>query len=128
MKKVLDFLEKNVQWIAIALGGIYLLWMVYSYVIKSPVEVSGIAADPLPPGKVDEEILKNAEQLDARIKNPAKDVVFPTPDFSKMLASITTSKTMPDLPSGIYNAPTASVLSTTISDPRGADPRLPQVG
>ena len=42
MRKVLDFLEKNVQWLAIALGGVYLLWMVWSYVINPVVKVPGV--------------------------------------------------------------------------------------
>lgn len=37
MQKTLDFLEKNVHWIALGLGGVYLLFMVYSYVLQAPV-------------------------------------------------------------------------------------------
>ncbi len=37
MQKVLDFLEKNVQWIAVGLGGLFLLYIVYAYLLLPPV-------------------------------------------------------------------------------------------
>ena len=40
MQKTLDILERNVQWIALGLGGIFLLWSVYSYVITPPAVVT----------------------------------------------------------------------------------------
>lgn len=39
MQKTLDILERNVQWIALGLGGIFLLWAVYSYVVTPPATV-----------------------------------------------------------------------------------------
>jgi len=59
MKKVLDLLEKNVQWLAMGLGALYLLWMVWTYVINSPVKVTGVAPNPLSPGDVDSYIADN---------------------------------------------------------------------
>src|SRR6185312_10345016 len=40
MQKTLDILEKNVQWFALGLGGIFLLWVVWSYVITPPATVT----------------------------------------------------------------------------------------
>src|SRR5579884_63865 len=37
MQKYLDILERNVQWIALGLGGVFLLWMVYANIIQPPV-------------------------------------------------------------------------------------------
>jgi len=37
MQKTLDILERNVQWVALGLGGILLLWAVYHYVVIPPV-------------------------------------------------------------------------------------------
>ena len=37
MQKVIDFLEKHVQWVALGLGGLFLLLMVYLYVLTPPV-------------------------------------------------------------------------------------------
>jgi len=54
MKKLLDFLETNVQWIVLGLGGIYVLYMAWAYLISPPVQVEGIKPDgPLSPGEVD---------------------------------------------------------------------------
>lgn len=39
MQKTLDILERNVQWIALGIGGILLLWSVYRYVVTPPVAV-----------------------------------------------------------------------------------------
>ena len=67
MEKHLKTLEQNVQWIALALGGIYLLYMVYAYVITPPVTVklgAGPTAPALTPGEVDDAIAKKyAEPL-----------------------------------------------------------------
>jgi hypothetical protein len=40
MQKVLDFLEKNVQWVALGLGGLFLLYIVYAYLLLAPVSTS----------------------------------------------------------------------------------------
>src|SRR6266542_38001 len=39
MQKVTSFLEQNVQWVAIALGAAFALWMTYNYIILSPAHV-----------------------------------------------------------------------------------------
>ena len=48
MQKTLDILERNVQWFALGLGGIVLLWSVYHYVVTPPasVDISGRKATP----------------------------------------------------------------------------------
>ncbi len=40
MKKVLEFLEKHVQWLAIGLGALFLGWMAWTYIIGTPVSVT----------------------------------------------------------------------------------------
>lgn len=40
MKKLLATLEKNVHWITLGIGGIYLLWMVWSYVLMQPISTT----------------------------------------------------------------------------------------
>src|SRR5437764_574500 len=112
MKKVLDFLEKNVQWLAIGLGAVYLLWMVYSYVLNSPVKVNGVASEALAPGDVDEFIKNNnAEKLAVKMNTDNSRVTFETPDFTKLLANITTPKPVGDLPAVAYTSQVAPVLS-----------------
>lgn len=67
MEKHLKTLEQNVQWIALGLGGIYVLWMVYAYVITPPVTVklgTGPTAAAVTPDDVDDTISKKyAEPL-----------------------------------------------------------------
>jgi hypothetical protein len=51
MQNFAKFLEKNVEWVALALGGLFLLWMLWGNVIGSPVSVT-VAGKPLTPGQV----------------------------------------------------------------------------
>ena len=46
MKKVLDFLENYVQWIAIGLGVLFVGYTVYAYAIQQPVMVTGVGQSP----------------------------------------------------------------------------------
>src|SRR6185503_354927 len=70
MKKVLDIMEKNVQWLALGLGALYLLWMAYSYVITPPVNVK-IGQQELSPGKVDKYIENNVvTELTTKMNDP----------------------------------------------------------
>jgi uncharacterized membrane protein YgcG len=69
MKKVLDFLESNVQWVALGLGVIYVLWMAWSYMITSPVAVT-VNNTPMSPGQVDRYIVQNVvTELESRISH-----------------------------------------------------------
>ena len=52
MQKVVDFLENNVQWLVLGLGGLVFLLMVYWYVIQPPVAVE-VSGQKLLPGEVD---------------------------------------------------------------------------
>jgi hypothetical protein len=52
MQKVVDFLEKNVQWLVLGLGGLVFLLMVYWYVIRPPVTVQ-VAGQEVLPGQID---------------------------------------------------------------------------
>jgi hypothetical protein len=38
MKKIVDFLEKHVQWVAVGIGGLYLLFTLWGYVINDPLK------------------------------------------------------------------------------------------
>jgi hypothetical protein len=71
MNKIVAFLEKHVQWIALGLGGLYLAFMIWSYVLQTPVLVTGIAPTPLTPGEVDQHILDTlAIPLATAMKDP----------------------------------------------------------
>src|SRR5439155_27355897 len=67
MQKVTEFLEKNVQWVAIGLGALFVLFMVWTYVINPPAQVT-IAGQQLGPGEVDPYTEEHvAQQLDSEM-------------------------------------------------------------
>jgi hypothetical protein len=70
MNKVVAFLEKHVQWIALGLGGLYLGYMIWTYALQTPVVATGIGPTPLTPGEVDPLIDQTvALPLDAAMKD-----------------------------------------------------------
>src|SRR3954468_2340181 len=87
MQKVTEFLEKYVQWVALGLGGLYLLWMVYvNFLGPSPVTVQVPGADsPLPPGQVDEYVRDGiASKLKSRM-DEAKPIKINVPNFDRVV-------------------------------------------
>jgi len=73
MQKVLDLLEKHVQWVALGLGALWLLFMAWSYVINPPAKVMIGSAD-LKAAAVDEYTLKNAVGPLENEMKPGKEV------------------------------------------------------
>ena len=73
MQKVLDLLEKHVQWVALGLGALWLLFMAWSYVINPPAKVTIGSAD-LKAADVDEYTLKNAVGPLENEMKPGKEV------------------------------------------------------
>lgn len=72
MEKVTQFLEKNVEWIALGLGGLFLLWVLWAYVITPPVQVQ-IDGRQLTLGEVDRHIRDNAaRRLQQAIDDPTR--------------------------------------------------------
>lgn len=56
MKKYLPMLEQNVQWIALGIGAMFLLYMVWANVLTAPADVE-LNGEMLSPAKVDEQII-----------------------------------------------------------------------
>src|SRR5919112_6763105 len=52
MQKQVNFFEQHVQWFALGLGGLFLLFMVFTYVLGQPVKAT-VASKELGPGEVD---------------------------------------------------------------------------
>jgi hypothetical protein len=68
MKKVTDFIEAHIEWLAVAVGVLYLGLMAWTYVIGSPTSVS-IDGQDLGPGQVDPYIAdKVVTPLEAKVK------------------------------------------------------------
>src|SRR5688572_14854890 len=83
MEKVTAFLEKNVEWFALALGGLFLAFVAWAYFINPPRTVE-IGNEKVTPGSVDQRIAEtSARQLEQRVQNnpevpmPTVDVVQP---------------------------------------------------
>src|SRR2546429_364034 len=83
--KIGEFFEKHVQWIALGLAGVWLLWVGWTYGVNRPeVEIGG---QKFSPASVDEHIRDtDMNALAAKLGNsnvPAMDV----PDFTEAFAS-----------------------------------------
>lgn len=74
MKKITDFLEQYVEWVALAVGGLFLLFMVFTYVLSDPVSVE-LSGRTYSPGDVDREIREQASRLEERINPRGEPVV-----------------------------------------------------
>src|SRR5688500_2538847 len=72
MQKVTAFLEQHVQWVAIALGALFVLYMTYSYVITPPAEVT-IGSESYGPSEIDPYTAETvATKLQAAMSNTSK--------------------------------------------------------
>jgi hypothetical protein len=84
MQKVVDFLEKNVQWLVLGLGGLVFLLMVYIYVIRPPVTVQ-VAGQEVLPGQIDaitaEKPVRDFKQ--ALASDAAKTIEWKEPMYAK---------------------------------------------
>jgi hypothetical protein len=81
MQKQVNFFEQNVQWFALGLGGLFLLFMVFTYVLGQPVKATA-GGKELGPGEVDPATLNGpVKQLKQEIARtdmpeiPQKDYV-----------------------------------------------------
>jgi hypothetical protein len=87
MQKFLKVLERNVEWIAVGLGALFLLWMAWSYAFNEPAVVkvgTGPSAKTLGPDNIDEEIyntqgktLSQDMNRTDKIDMPINDVLTP---------------------------------------------------
>ena len=70
MEKAMELLEKHVQWLAIGLGGLFVLLMAYLYLLQSPVTTQ-VGSEEATPGTVDNLIRTGvAKRLDNEIRAP----------------------------------------------------------
>jgi len=68
MNKFLELLEEYCQWIAIALGAVFLAWVLWSYILFTPVSITAADKTTLTPGNVDDYVKKmQAEPLQREI-------------------------------------------------------------
>lgn len=75
-EKVLPFLEKHVQWLALGLGAVFLALMAYSYVIQRPVTVP-VGGQQLVPSQVDAAVAESPDMV--RLKRELGATEVPNP-------------------------------------------------
>src|SRR5689334_14865124 len=86
MQKAVDFLERHVQWLALGVAGLFLLWVAYAYVL-TPVTVK-VGGRELTPGEVDAAVKRDAAD---RLKTAMDDktpVQFQVGDWRGQVARI----------------------------------------
>ncbi len=90
MQKVLDLLEKHVQWLVLGLGVAFVLYMVYAYVLTPPATAK-IAGKEYTSAQVDEAIMTNvAEPLNAKVQRNFPITISVTPfeaDFATAIGN-----------------------------------------
>jgi hypothetical protein len=108
MQKVLAFLEKNVQWVAIGLGGIYMLFMVWTYVINNPAKVAipGAGDAHYSPGDVDRIVYNGSADKLQREMDSSRTVALPNPKYDQILNDILNPAPMPALAANWSTSPT----------------------
>ena len=84
MKKVLDFLEANVQWVALGLGVLWVLLMAWTYAISTDRVVAKVGGTELTPGGVDPYIVENAaNELRAKMDATKVPPAIPSPKWAQ---------------------------------------------
>src|SRR3954463_9265787 len=92
MKKYLPYLERYVQWVALGLGALFVLYMVYGYVITPPVSAT-VGNKVVDLGNVDHVTREGpARELEIAVQNGASadaiDKIKVQPVVPKFLAGI----------------------------------------
>src|SRR5688572_5737534 len=76
MKKYLELVERHVQWLALGLGVVYLLWMAYSYLLQPPVSQDVPGRGPQTLSSIDPTILEGpVQQLQLAMKDKTRPTI-----------------------------------------------------
>jgi hypothetical protein len=108
MKKFLPYIERYIHWVALGLGALFVLYMVYSYVITPPVTAT-VGNKTVDLGNVDRVTLEGpARELQTAIQTGVSPTAIegiavqaPLPKFQKEMSQIEA----PQLTASIWNAP-----------------------
>ena len=101
MDKVKELLERHVQWIAVAVGGLVFMWALWTYVLSpDPVVSADVAGEQqVGPGEVDEVILSRlARDLEGKLDGAPAVVPEPPNLTREILASIELGEPAPRIP------------------------------
>src|SRR5512145_1338630 len=115
--KIGEFFEKHVQWIALGLGGVWLLWVVWAYGINRPqVELNG---QTFSPGAIDEHIRDTDMQVLAGKMADQNVPAMEVPDFTDAFASAMNGQAPAEFPAVVVNSPPPYLTIIDVVQPRG---------
>jgi hypothetical protein len=86
VKKVVAFLEKYAEWVAMSLACVFLLYMVYAYVVSRDDLKVKVGSESHMPGDVDTSIEANAANPLKNALDEKSDISFPVNDFAGKFA------------------------------------------
>src|SRR3954464_13776069 len=91
MQKFTAILEKNVEWFALGIAGLFFCWMLYSYIVTAPVTAT-VGSTPATPGEVDTIILNGpAKELDRKTKDESVPKIA-VANFGQEVESVLSNK------------------------------------
>src|SRR5688500_3403090 len=64
--KIVALLEKNVEWVAMGVGGLFLLFVAWTYGVSNPVSVE-VGGQQYSPARVDEVVAESVKPLEAKL-------------------------------------------------------------
>src|SRR4051812_27727637 len=89
MNKVVAFLEKYAEWLALTVATLFLLYMVYANVVDRKDYLATVSNNPLAPGEVDKYINQHSIADLTRAMKATSNTPFPTPkataDFNRAM-------------------------------------------
>jgi hypothetical protein len=104
MQKNVSFFERHVQWFAVGLGGLFLAFMVYAYVLSSPIKATAGGKD-LSPGEIDQAIFDGPiAELRRDIANPVVPEIKNVDYITQFLATIGGEQKYPQLAGTMFSA------------------------
>ena len=69
MNKFVSYLEAYVEWVAIGLAALWLIWVGYGYWLTPPVVVE-FNGKQFPPGRIDKEVRDKADEIEGQLNKP----------------------------------------------------------
>ena len=130
MNKVVDFFEKYAEWLALGVAGIFLLFMIWSYVVNPTAVKVQVGSEETTPGDVEPTVNQMTRALDAKLTAPGVPPI-PVPNFSEQFKT-SMGETRPRGPStpevaiGIDFRPGIPGAAPTINQPGPQGARLVQ--
>src|SRR4051794_14032846 len=115
MKKVLDLLEQHVQWIAIGLGALFVLFMTWTYVLQPPASVD-VGGEKLTAGEIDPKTYETVgKQIEAAMNDNAR-INIPVPSYVQGFKdTMAWKEAKPIEVAGAWNSPTSEI---TVEQPQ----------